>query len=69
MSNYWVRVASRDHVRAGDFCQLGHGKALPLQQLQPCDWIIYYSPHEQSFVREESCLSLFRDEGVITLNV
>ncbi len=44
---YWIGVASRDHVLkgvAGGFCQLGHGKAAPVQRLSPGDWIAYYSP-------------------------
>lgn len=47
MVNHWIGVASRDHVRRGvegGFCQLGHGKAAPLERLKPGDRIIYYSP-------------------------
>ena len=46
---YWIGVASKDHVSrgvAGEFCQLGHGKAQPLKRMSVGDWIIYYSPKE-----------------------
>lgn len=47
--NYWIGVASRDHVVrgvAGGFCQLCHGKASALQRMKKGDWLIYYSPKE-----------------------
>lgn len=47
MTRYWIGVASRDHVLRGvegGFCQLGHGKAAPIERLSPGDWIVYYSP-------------------------
>lgn len=47
---YWIGVASRDHVQRGveaGFCQLGHGKAAPVERLSPGDWIVYYSPRNQ----------------------
>lgn len=50
MTAYWVAVASRDHVRAGEaggFCQLCHGKASPLQRLKSGDRIVYYSPRDR----------------------
>ena len=50
MSDFWIGVAGRDHVLLGvqgGFCQLGHGKAAPLQRLEPGDRIIYYSPRER----------------------
>jgi hypothetical protein len=50
MTSFWVGVASRDHVLVGvkgGFCQLGHGKAAPLQRLKPGDRIVFYSPREQ----------------------
>ena len=47
MTQYWVGVASRDHVlpavRSG-FCQLNHGKEAPMKRLTPGDRILYYSP-------------------------
>ena len=49
-TRYWVGVASRDHVRRGaegGFCQLGHGKAAPVERLSPGDWIAYYSPRTE----------------------
>ena len=48
--NYWIGVASKDHVErgvSGGFCQLCHGKARPLRRMKPGDWIIYYSPKEK----------------------
>jgi hypothetical protein len=50
VTNFWIGVASRDHVRlgvAGGFCQLSHGKAAPLKRLKSGDHIIYYSPRAQ----------------------
>jgi hypothetical protein len=44
---YWIAVASKEHVMRGvkgGFCQVCHGKAGPLKQMQKGDWIIYYSP-------------------------
>ena len=50
MTQYWIGVASRDHVKlgvAGGFCQLSHGKAAPLKRLEAGDRIVYYSPRER----------------------
>ena len=50
MTNYWIGVASYDHVRVGvegGFAQLGHGKASALKGLNEGDWIAYYSPRTQ----------------------
>ena len=47
MTNYWIGVASYDHVRAsiiGGFAQLGHGRVSALKELSEGDWIVYYSP-------------------------
>lgn len=47
MVNYWIGVASLDHVTVsvdGGFCQLCHGKQPPLSKMKFGDWIIYYSP-------------------------
>ncbi len=47
MVKFWIGVASREHVLrgvAGGFCQVCHGKASPLHQMQEGDWIVYYSP-------------------------
>lgn len=47
--NYWIGVASRDHVTrgvTGGFCQLCHGKAQALKRMKQGDWLIYYSPRE-----------------------
>lgn len=47
MHNYWVGVASADHVargRADGFMQVCHGKAAPLRRIKPGDGVIYYSP-------------------------
>lgn len=49
MPNYWIGVASREHVlrgASGGFCQVCHGKAGPLKLMAAEDWIIYYSPTE-----------------------
>ena len=45
--NYWIGVASKDHIQhgvEGGFCQLCHGKQQPLKRMKKGDWIIYYSP-------------------------
>lgn len=47
MPNYWLAVASADHVRigrAGGFMQVNHGKLAPLRRMKPDDGIVYYSP-------------------------
>jgi hypothetical protein len=47
MPDYWIAVASAEHVRRGraaGFMQLGHGKRAPLQRVKPADHIVYYSP-------------------------
>lgn len=44
---YWIAVASKEHVMRGvkgGFAQVCHGKAGPLNRMNPNDWIIYYSP-------------------------
>jgi hypothetical protein len=44
---FWIGVASREHVMIGvegGFCQLGHGRAMPIRRVAPGDWIVYYSP-------------------------
>lgn len=45
--NYWIGVASREHVQQGislGICQFCHGKLSPLKRLRRDDFIIYYSP-------------------------
>jgi hypothetical protein len=32
---------------AGNYCQLCHGKAQPLERMSVGDWLIYYSPTEK----------------------
>ena len=48
--NYWIGVVSKDHVAigvAGGFTQLNHGKAGPLERMQPGDGFVYYSPRTE----------------------
>lgn len=55
--NYWIGVASKDHVElgvAGGFCQLCHGKSAPLNKMKAGDWLIYYAP-KQSLKSKEPC--------------
>ncbi|CUI16129.1 conserved hypothetical protein [Candidatus Protochlamydia naegleriophila] len=50
MTNYWMAVASSEHVKRGiegGFCQVCHGKSAPLKLMRPDDWIAYYSPTEE----------------------
>ena len=45
--NYWIGVASREHVQHGvslGICQFCHGKIAPLQRVKRDDFVIYYSP-------------------------
>lgn len=47
MPDYWIGVASKDHVKAGEkggFSQLGHGKESAVKRLKKGDWIAYYCP-------------------------
>lgn len=55
--NYWIGVASKDHVQLGKkdgFCQLCHGKAAPLKRMKEGDWLIYYAP-KMSLKTKEPC--------------
>lgn len=48
--SYWIGVVSRDHVDenvAGGFTQVGHGRAGPLERMQPGDGFVYYSPRAE----------------------
>jgi hypothetical protein len=54
---YWIIVAAKDHLQrglAGGFIQANHGKAAPLQRMQPGDWVIYYSP-KLVYAQPEKC--------------
>ncbi|MEB3702023.1 EVE domain-containing protein [Candidatus Bealeia paramacronuclearis] len=47
MTQNWIGVACRDHVRRGieaGIMQLCHGREAPLNRIQVCDRIAYYSP-------------------------
>lgn len=44
---YWIIVASKDHMQRGldgGFIQANHGKAAPLKRMRAGDWVIFYSP-------------------------
>jgi hypothetical protein len=44
---YWIAVASRDHVEAsvaGGYVEINHGKSRPLERMRPGDAIACYSP-------------------------
>lgn len=46
-NNFWVAVASAEHVRRGrreGFMQVCHGKVAPLRRIRPGDRVAYYSP-------------------------
>ena len=56
-SDFWIIVASRDHVRQGvdgGFCQANHGKRAPLRKMKKGDWVVFYSPKER-YREEEKC--------------
>lgn len=45
--NYWILVASKDHLQrgvAGGFIQANYGKAAPLKRMHVDDWVLFYSP-------------------------
>ncbi|MBD2701248.1 EVE domain-containing protein [Spirosoma sp. BT702] len=47
---YWIVVASKDHVVrgvTGGFMQANHGKEAPLKRMKPGDWVIFYSPKRE----------------------
>lgn len=59
MEQYWIGVASKEHVQRGikgGFCQICHGKRGPLNHMKEGDWIIYYSP-VLKFSGKEPCQS------------
>ena len=66
MRQYWVGVASRDHVLLavrGGFCQLNHGKEGPMKRLSPGDRILYYSPRTE--MRAGQALQAFTAIGEV----
>lgn len=49
MKQYWIGVASREHVKQGvkgGFAQFCHGKESAAKQPSLGDWVIYYSSKE-----------------------
>jgi predicted RNA-binding protein len=57
MTQYWIAVASKEHVLRGvkgGFCQVCHGKDAHLKKMKPKDFLIYYSPKER-FEEKEPC--------------
>jgi len=55
--NFWIVVASRDHVQQGvreGIAQACHGKKDPLKRMQAGDVVIYYSSKEY-FGKTEKC--------------
>jgi hypothetical protein len=47
LAQYWIAVASAEHVRrgrAGGFMQVCHGKGAPLKRIRTGDYVCYYSP-------------------------
>jgi hypothetical protein len=47
---FWIGVASRDHVARGlrdGICQVCHGKSAPLKRMRKGDGFIYYSGKER----------------------
>jgi hypothetical protein len=71
VEQYWVVVASKDHVMrgvSGEFMQVNHGKEAPLKRMHPDDWVLFYSP-KQSLEGTEKCQSFtaigqVRDEPI-----
>lgn len=57
LTNYWIIVASRDHVRKGqeeEIAQACHGKKGPLNRMRQGDWVVFYSPKHE-FEGQEKC--------------
>lgn len=57
MNNYWLTVASRDHVQvglAGGFIQVCHGKRAPMARIKAGDEFVCYSP-KTSLQNGKSC--------------
>lgn len=68
MQRNWIAVASADHVRrghAGNFMQVCHCKAGPLQRVQPGDYAVYYSPTESYRAGANSKLQAFTALGIV----
>ena len=66
MSNYWIAVASAEHVRIGrrdGFMQVNHGKVAPLRRIKPGDGIVYYSP--STVLGEKDGLQSFTAMGTV----
>ncbi len=68
-SNYWIGVASWDHVMRGKdlgIAQIGHGKQNGLSKMKQSDLIIYYSPRPT--LNSKDPLQVFSAIGQITDN-
>lgn len=55
--NYWIAVASKEHVMRGvqgGYAQVCHGKVGPLKKMKGDDFLIYYSP-TLHFGKKEPC--------------
>jgi len=73
---YWIAVASKDHVMrgvTGGFMQANHGKKAPLQRTKPGDWVIFYSP-KQALELDGKCqaftaIGQVADEGIYQVNL
>jgi hypothetical protein len=66
MTDYWIAVASAEHVRRGrkdGFMQVNHGKAAPLRRVKPGDGIVYYSP--TTVLGEKDGLQAFTAIGTV----
>jgi hypothetical protein len=66
MTDYWIAVASAEHVRRGrkdGFMQVNHGKAAPLRRVKPGDGIVYYSP--TNVLGEKDGLQAFTAIGTV----
>lgn len=66
MTNYWLGVVSREHVRRGvelGFAQANHGARAPIERMQPGDGLVYYSPRER--IRDGAALKAFTAVGRI----
>ncbi len=65
--NYWIIVASKDHVMNGlrwGIAQANHGKAAPLRRMNIGDGILFYSPKVEFGGKEK--LQAFTAIGYVT---
>jgi predicted RNA-binding protein len=76
VTQYWIAVASKDHVLRGvegGFMQANHGKLAPLKRTKPGDWVLFYSPKQSLDGTEKyqafTALGQIRDEPIYQVTI